>query len=298
MKVAVTGATGVLGQEALEALVEAGHTVTAVTRRERGVPVIEGRGARAVIADVFSVSDLTRAFRGHDVVVNALAKIPVGSAAMRPFGWREDDRLHAEASVAIAQAAENAGVRKLVQESSIFMYPDHGSEWIGEGLALDVRHQMFRPRVKEMRAAVDFATSGRSAVILRFGQLYGRDPVTTYALRKVREGDAVLLGKPKDYITLVHHEDAGRAFVAALDARSGFYNVGGEPITRARWAKDLGREARAGHDAKFFPEITQAVLPPRVEVQRRSLRVSSLRFMNETGWWPTIGPSTFGWSRM
>lgn len=298
MKVAVTGATGVLGQEALEALIEAGHKVTGVTRRERGVPVIEGRGARGVIADVFSVSDLTRAFRGHDVVINMLAKIPVGMAALRPFAWREDDRLHMEASVAIARAAADAGVHKLIQESSMFLYPSRGSDWIGEGLALDVRHQAFRPRVREMRAAVDFATGGRSSVILRFGQLYGRDPVTTYTLKKVREGEGVLLGKPSDYITLVHHEDAGRACLAALDARSGFYNVGGEPIKRSRWAKDLGREARAGQDAKFFPELTQAVLPPKMEVQRRSLRVSSLRFMNETGWRPTIGPSTLGWSRM
>lgn len=298
MKIAVTGATGVLGQEALEALVEAGHEVTGVTRRERGVAVVEGRGARAVIADVFSAADLTRAFRGHDVVVNMLAKIPVGMTALRPFAWREDDKLHSEASVAIAAAAREAGVSKLVQESSVFMYPSRGKEWIGEGLALDVRDKAFRPRVKEMRAAVDFATGGQSAVILRFGQLYGRDPVTTDTLKKVREGDAVLLGKPDDYITLVHHEDAGRACVAALDARSGFYNVGGEPITRGRWAKDLGREARAGKDAKFFPELTQSVLPPKMEVQRRSLRVSSLRFMNETGWRPEIGPSTLGWSRM
>ncbi|MDU2059010.1 MAG: NAD(P)-dependent oxidoreductase, partial [Dermabacter sp.] len=139
---------------------------------------------------------------------------------------------------------------------------------------------------------------GRSAVILRLGQLYGRDPGTTYALRKTREGEAVLLGKPSDYITLVHHIDAGRAFLAALDARSGFYNVGGEPITRARWAKDLGREARAGMDAKFFPAATQAVLPAKMDVQRRSLRVSSIRFMRETGWRPTIGPSSLGWSRI
>ncbi|MDU0938338.1 MAG: NAD(P)-dependent oxidoreductase, partial [Dermabacter sp.] len=117
-------------------------------------------------------------------------------------------------------------------------------------------------------------------------------------LRKTREGEAVLLGKPSDYITLVHHIDAGRAFLAALDARSGFYNVGGEPITRARWAKDLGREARAGMDAKFFPAATQAVLPAKMDVQRRSLRVSSIRFMRETGWRPTIGPSSLGWSRI
>lgn len=298
MRIAVTGATGVLGQEAVAALVGAGHEVTGVTRRERGIPVIRGRGARASVADVFDAEDLTRAFSGHEVVINTLAHVPVDMTAMRPLAWREDDRLHQEASVAIAEAARRAGVRKLIQESSVYLYPDNGSEWIGEDKPLAVRDKAFRPRVREMRAAVDFATEGRSAVILRLGQLFGRDPQTTHALQAAREGKAILLGKPSGYITLLHHRDAGRAFVSALRAGSGFYNVGGEPVTRERWAKDLGREARGEAPAKFIPEITQAIVGTRLEVQRRSLRVSSVRFMSETGWRPTIGPSTPGWSRM
>lgn len=298
MRIAVTGATGVLGQEAVAALVDAGHEVTGVTRRDRGIPVIEGRGGRAVVADVFDASDLERTFRAHDVVINTLAHVPVDNTALRPLAWREDDRLHLEASVAIAEAARRAGVRRLIQESTIFLYPDNGSEWIGEDEPLAVRNQAFRPRVREMRAAVDFATEGRSAVILRLGQLFGRDPQTTHALKATREGHAILLGKPQNYITLLHHRDAGRAFVSALRAGSGFYNVGGEPITRERWAKDLGREAKASGPAKFIPEITQAIVGTRLDVQRRSLRVSSVRFMSETGWRPSIGPSTPGWSRM
>lgn len=298
MRIAVTGATGVLGQEAVSALTAEGHEVTGVTRRDRGVPVIEGRGAAAIVADVFDEDDLTRAFRGHDVVINALAHLPIGMSAMRPLAWREDDRLHGEASVAIAKAAANARARRLIQESTVFLYPDNGSDWIGEDQALAVHNQAFRPRVREMRAAVDFATSSRNAVVLRLGQLFGRDPQTTHALKAAREGQTILLGKPDDYITLLHHRDAGRAFVAALRAGSGFYNVGGEPITRGRWAKDLGTEAGARAPAKFFPELTQAVVGTRLDVQRRSLRVSSLRFMSETGWRPTIGPSTPGWSRL
>lgn len=298
MRIAVTGATGVLGQEALAALVDDGHEVTGVTRRDRGRPVITGRGGTAQVADVFDADALTEVFAGHDVVVNTLAHVPVGMTAMRPLAWREDDRLHQDASVAIAEAARRAGARKLIQESTVFLYPDNGSEWIGEDEPLAVRNQAFRPRVREMRAAVDFATEGRSAVVLRLGQLFGRDPQTTHALHATREGSAILLGRPEGYVTLLHHRDAGRAFVSALRAGSGFYNVGGEPVTRERWAKDLGREAKASGPAKFFPEITQAIVGTRLDVQRRSLRVSSLRFMNETGWRPTIGPSTPGWSRM
>ena len=297
MRIAVTGATGVLGQEAVEALVGAGHEVTGITRRDSGIPIIEGRGGKAIVADVFDAGDLTRAFRGHEVVINTLAHHPVGMAGLRPLAWREDDRLHQEASVAIAKAAADAGARRLIQESSAFLYPDNGSDWITEDQPLSVRNQAFAPRVKEMRAAVDFATGSRSAVILRLGQLFGRDPQTTHALKAVRNGDQILLGKPENFIPLLHHSDAGRAFVAALRAGSGFYNVSGEPITRGRWAKDLAMEAGTEQPAKFYPEITQAIVGTRLDVQRRSLRVSSLRFMSETGWRPTVGPSTPGWSR-
>ena len=155
MRIAVTGATGVLGQEAVEALVAAGHEVTGITRRDSGVPIVEGRGGAAVVADVFDATDLARAFRGHDVVINTLAHVPVGMAGLRPLAWREDDRLHLEASVAIAKAAAEAGVRKLIQESSVFLYPDNGTDWITEDQPLSVRNQAFRPRVREMRAAVD-----------------------------------------------------------------------------------------------------------------------------------------------
>ena len=96
MRIAVTGATGVLGQEAVESLVAAGHEVTGITRRDSGVPIVEGRGGAAVVADVFDATDLARAFRGHDVVINTLAHVPVGIAGLRPLAWREDDRLHLE----------------------------------------------------------------------------------------------------------------------------------------------------------------------------------------------------------
>lgn len=298
MRIAITGATGVLGQEATEALVAAGHDVTGVTRRSQGVPVVEGRGARGLVVDVHDVADLTRAFRGHDAVINTLGHRPVGRAVLSPLAWREDDRLHQEVSVKIAHAAAEAGARRLIQESTAFLYPDHGAEWISEDLALAAKNKAFGPRIREMRAAADFARHGRSAVVLRLGKLFGRDADTTASLRAVREGEPVLMGKPHHYIPLLHHDDAGRAFAAALGATSGFYNVAGEPIRRERWAKDLGKEAGAAEPARFFPEVAQAMMGTRLEVERRSLRISSLRFMTETGWRPQVGPSTPGWSRL
>lgn len=298
MRIAVMGATGVLGQEAVQALSQAGHRVTGVTRKHSGGAIIRGRGGKVAIGDPFDAEQLTEIFRGHDVVLNVLAKVPVGIHALRPGGWNDDDRLHREASKAVAQAAEGAGVERLIQESTTYLYPDSGSAWITEDTPLKPKMPAHRARLLETKYAVEFAREGRSTIVLRLGQLYGRDRLTTHTLHQTAEGAAVLLGTPEQYITLLHHRDAGTAFVAALRASTGIYNVGGEPITRGRWATDLGREAGAGHPAKFFPELTQSMVGARMEDQRRSLRVSSVRFSGETGWIPAVGPSTRGWKYM
>src|SRR5699024_11633890 len=71
------------------ALVAAGHEVTGITRRDSGVPIVEGRGGSAIVADVFDPRDLTRAFRGDEIVINTLAHVPVGMSGLRPLAWRD-----------------------------------------------------------------------------------------------------------------------------------------------------------------------------------------------------------------
>lgn len=298
MRIAVTGASGVLGQEAVEALCAEGHQVTGITRFSDTARLIEGYGATAAVADVFDEDDLVHVFRGHDVVINVLAANPSGVVSLRPGAWKDDDKLHLVASQSIVSAAARADVGRLVQESTMWMYPDSGSDWITEQTALSPKLPPHRARLAELRHAVGFATGGRTAVVLRLGQLYGRDRRTTQTLQQIRAGRAVLLGTPEQYVTPIHHNDAGAAFLAALRAGSGIYNVGGQPLTRRRWAIDLAREAGATGSAKFFPEAVQVAVGSRLDDQRRSLRVSSLRFMKETGWEPTVGPSTPGWSHL
>ena len=75
MRIAVTGATGVLGQEAVEALVAAGHEVTGITRRDSGVPIVEGRGGAAVVADVFDALTHRRPYKDAWPVAEAVREV-------------------------------------------------------------------------------------------------------------------------------------------------------------------------------------------------------------------------------
>src|SRR4051794_17769563 len=113
-EIVITGATGVIGRRAVRELMAAGFAVTGVTRSAEGRERLERLGARAVEADVFDVDSLARAFAGADAVVNVLTHIPGAERMADPSAWAENDRIRTEASAAIAQAAQTAGVGRLV----------------------------------------------------------------------------------------------------------------------------------------------------------------------------------------
>ena len=85
MRVAVTGATGVLGRGAVRSLVDAGHDVVAMARDEQGADLVRGLGARAQAADLFDIDSLTRLYDGCEAVVNLATHIPIGYAAALPW---------------------------------------------------------------------------------------------------------------------------------------------------------------------------------------------------------------------
>ena len=283
MRVFVAGATGVLGASAVRGLVAGGHKVTGIARSQAKRDALAAAGASPVEADLFDPAALRRAVAGHDVVVNLATRIPAPSAAMRAKNWRENDRIRGEASRNLAEAAAAEGVLRLVQEAISFVYEDGGAEWITE------RHPV-RPNaimassVTATEHAMDFADAYRFAVVLRFGLLYGDEPMTRWQLDRVRKGKPVVMGDPAGYLSPITVGDAAAAIVASLAAPSGVYNVSGAPLTRAQWATELGAAAGVGGAARSFSPLTLRLLGKRVEPLLRSQRISSDAFHNATGW--------------
>ena len=96
MKIAVVGATGVVGASAVAARVAAGHDVFAMARTPEKASLLETWGANAVPADLFDHLSLVTMFEGCDVVVNTASRVPVGYRAALASSWRENDRLRTE----------------------------------------------------------------------------------------------------------------------------------------------------------------------------------------------------------
>jgi len=283
VKVAVTGATGVLGTAAVRALTGAGHDVVGLARTPERADRLAALGATPYRGDLFDHESLLAMFDGCDAVCNLATHIPVGLAALRSRAWRENDRLRTEGVRRVVDAAQEARVRRLVQESVSFLYADGGDGWIAEDSPLDINPATEPASVGESHAQ-GFRSEVRHSVVLRFGTIVGDDGLTRWQLRTARSGLPVGVGTPAGWAHLVHTDDLGSAVVAALCAPSGTYNVGAEPTRR----EDLvaGYAEAAGRRTTFMRPTLQRLAGSRLEPLTRSLRVNSEHFTAQTGWTP------------
>jgi len=284
LKVAVTGATGVIGTSAVRALVAAGHDVVGLARTPRKAELLRSLGAQPSQTSLFDADGLAGMLEDCDAVCNFATHIPIGFNAALPGAWRENDRLRTEGVRRVVDAARAAGVRRIVQEGVSFIYADNGEDWITEDSPLGINRATEPASVGESYIQ-RYACRSRNGVVLRLGTIVGDDPLTRWMLRSVQHGRPFGVGYPARWAHVVHTDDLGPAVVAALTAPSGVYNVGAEPV---RWA-DLaqGYADAAGRDsAHFIGPFLRRLAGGRVEPLTRSLRVSSEHFTAQTGWTP------------
>lgn len=284
MRVAVVGATGVIGRAAVTSLVEAGHEVVGLARDPAKARLIQSLGARPSHTSLADHAGLVAMLEGADVVVSLATRVPVGRAALLPHAWRANDLLRTEGVRCVVEAAREARVRRVVQESVSFQYADQGDTWIEEDAPLATTRATEPASVGEARVQ-DYTCGARTGVVLRLGTIVGDDPITAFRLRAARRGRAVGTGSPEGWAHVLHTDDLGPAVLAALCVPSGVYNVGAEPVRREELA--AGLSAAAGReDVTFLGPLQRRLGGARLEPLTRSLRVSSEHFAAQGGWHP------------
>lgn len=294
MRVAVTGATGVIGVSAVRALVAADHDVIGLARTPEKVAVLEALGASsAVTATLSDHKGLVAMFEGCDAVCNFATHIPVGYAAAWPGAWRENDRLRTEGVRRVVAAAREARVRRFVQESVSFIYADQGDGWITEQSPVEINRATEPASVGESHVQ-EYQCGPRHGVVLRLGSIVGNDSLTRWLLRSAQNSRPVGMGSPDGWAHVVHTDDIGTSVVAALCAPSGVYNIGAEPVRRRDlvqgYADAVGRES-----VGFMGPLMRRLAGPRVEPRTRSLRISSEEFTAQTGWGPRRADFDASW---
>ena len=293
VRVAVTGATGVIGASVVPELVGAGHEVVGLARTPEKAELLADLGANAVRTSLHDHDGLVGLFEGADAVCNFATHVPVGVAALRRSSWRVNDRLRTDGVRRVLDAAREAGVRRVVQESVSFLYADAGDAWIGEDAPVAITRATEPASVGESHVQ-DYTCGSRTGVVLRLGTIIGDDPRTRFQLWSLRHGVAIGLGSPDGWAHVVHTSDLGGAVLAALSAPSGVYNVGAEPVRRFELV--AGFSAAAGRDSiDFMGPLMRKVGGARLEPLARSLRVSSDHFTASTGWSPQRAKFDSAW---
>jgi nucleoside-diphosphate-sugar epimerase len=284
VKVAVTGATGVIGSAAVAELVRAGHDVVGLARTPEKAQQLSEAGAAAVRTSLLDHAGLVSMLEGADAVCNFATHVPVGLAALRPGAWRVNDRLRTDGVRRVLAAAREAGVRRVIQESVSFLYADEGESWIDEDAPLDITRATEPASVGESLVQ-EYSCDSRVGVVLRFGTIVGDDPLTRLQLRLRRQGRPIGLGTPEGWAHVVHTDDLGSAVLASLSAPSGVYNVGAQPVRRGQLVAGFSRAA-GRESIGFMGPVMRRLGGVRLEPLGRSLRVTSERFRCVTGWTP------------
>ncbi len=121
-KIAVVGATGMLGIPVTAALVEAGFTVTALVRNPQAARRVLPPEVALVEADVRDEGSLQRGLAGHDALYLNLSVQP----GERP----QDFHTEAQGLVYILNAARAAGIKRIGYLSALVIDSDDGAWWV------------------------------------------------------------------------------------------------------------------------------------------------------------------------
>lgn len=210
MRVLVTGGSGVLGSASIPLLRDAGHTVDAPGRTE--LALFDPGAVAAAVADM-------------DAIVHLATRIPPPDRLADREAWRDTDRLRAEATPILVDAALAASVEWFLFPSIAFVYPESGPVDESTPVA-DTVPEILLSALEAERYVARFNGDGRRGVVLRLGVLYGpsigkETPAERWAA----------------YGATLRIEDAGRAISAATEIPGGVYNVvsDGERVSNERF---------------------------------------------------------------
>jgi 2-methylisocitrate lyase-like PEP mutase family enzyme/nucleoside-diphosphate-sugar epimerase len=211
MRLLVTGGTGVLGR-ALRPQAEAA-----------GYELVMPKHDELDLFDPIAVADAV-----HDVdgVIHLATRIRTLDEISDRDAWRENDRLRADASRILVDAAIAGGVSVYIQPTVTFVYPPRGS--VSEDTPVADVLAILRSALAAEQQTERFGRAGGRGVVLRLGML---------------DGPGTWFDRPMgDFGATLHVNDAGRALLSALSLPSGIYNVcrDDERVSNERFTQAAG----------------------------------------------------------
>jgi nucleoside-diphosphate-sugar epimerase len=295
-RVFVAGATGAVGTLLVPLLVEAGHSVTGMTRSPDKAETVRAAGAEAVVADALDRETVVEAVRKAkpEVVVHELTALGAKFDTRRFDKLFEvTNRLRTEATDHLLEAARTAGARRFVAQSFAgWPYERTGGPVKTEEDPLDPHPPESMRRtldaIRRLEAAV-LGAEGLDGIVLRYGPFYGPGTGLGAALDDVRRRRFPIVGKGTGVWSFVHVEDAARATVAAIEGGApGVYNiVDDEPAAVSEWLPVLAEGIGAKPPRRVPAFVARLVAGEAgVSMMTQARGASNAKAKREFGWQP------------
>lgn len=265
--VLLTGATGFVGRQVLRALARRGVRVRAVTREGRQLQPDPALESVVGTPDLFAEGPAwwAAACRGIDTVIHAAWYVEPGHYLQSP---RNLDCL--QGTLAMARAAQAAGVRRLVGIGTCFEYELTGGKlstatplapltaYAGAKAAAFLALRQHLPQ-----AGVEFAWC---RLFYLHGE--GEDPrrLVPYLRAQLARGEPAELTQGRQVRDFLDVAEAGRliAGVALSDVRGAFNVCSGEPVTVRELAGRIAAEYGRPDLLRFGARPDNLVDPPFV----------------------------------
>ncbi|QXM24562.1 NAD-dependent epimerase/dehydratase family protein [Elioraea tepida] len=294
LRAVVTGGAGFLGATLCAALAARGAKVVAIDAMLPGTGAnranLDGVDATLVEADL-RTAELAPLLAGADAIFHLAAHTSHMGSQADP---RHDLAENADATLRLILAARAAAPKaRVVYASTRQLYGRPRTLPVAEHHPVDPPDANAVSKwAAEQYWLLETKVHGRPVVSLRLTNCYGprlriADARQTFLglwIRRVLEGEAFEVWGGEQRRDLAYGEDVAEAFIAALDAPPGVYNVGGSPDVSLRDLADL--LVRANDGAGAFRVVPFP--PERAKIDIGSYIADDRAFRSATGWAPAV----------
>jgi dihydroflavonol-4-reductase len=216
MKALVTGANGFTGSHLVKALVQKGHTVIGLVRKSSDRSRLTDVALSLAYGDVTDRGALKTAMQGADWVFHTAAYVELGLV--------DTVRMHqvnVEGTRAVLEAAQAAGITKLVYCSTIGIYGDTQGQVIDETFQrtqTNFSSAYDRTKYQAQQLVDQFASQGLPVVSVMPSGIFGADdPHFGPVMTQFRQGKLKLWAGGDRITGIVHVDDLVQAMILVAE---------------------------------------------------------------------------------
>jgi UDP-glucose 4-epimerase len=282
MRVLVTGGSGFIGSHVVDRLAAAGLEPRIFDLRTS--PHHTAREVDTFLGDLLDSEALSHAMRGCDAVAHLGAMADADMVARRPC---DAERVNSHGTLNVLQAAREAGVKRVIYASTIWVYSDADGDEVDEETALGLPGHLYTATklAGEMYCRSYAELYGLECTILRFGIPYGPrarpEAVVPTFVRKALAGEPLTIaGGGRQSRRFVYVEDLAEGVVRALapEAANRVYNLVGD--------EDVSIRDIATTVSELVGDTTIEHTPARPGDFGGRIEISGERALVELGWQP------------